>query len=106
MRRILTRFVLLACWSLTIHHAMAQTTVTGSVTDADTGETLAGATINVVGIVGSVTTDNAGSYNIQVSSLTDKLQVSYVGYQTQVVDINGKTVLNIRLALEDEALEE
>lgn len=106
MRRILTRFVLLACWLLAVHHVMAQTTVTGSVTDADTGEPLAGATINVVGVTGSVTTNNAGNYTIQVPSLTDKLQVSYVGYQTQTVDINGRTTLGIRLTLEDEALEE
>ncbi len=106
MKQILTRFILLVCCTMIGQQLWAQTAVSGRVTDADTGEPLAGATISVVGAVGSVTTNDDGNFTAQTPSLSSRLQVSYVGYQTAIIDINGRAYLSIALTHEDEALEE
>ena len=106
MRMILTRLAMLCCGLMFAQQLKAQIQVSGRVTDTGTGGPLAGATISVVGVEGSVTTTNTGDFTIQVPSRAAKLQVSYVGYQTQTVDLGGQTDLDIRLVPEDEALEE
>ncbi len=69
--------------------------VTGKVTDKD-GKPLPGATIIVEGTTKGVITDSDGNYSIDVES-TDKLQFSFIGMQSQVVDVNDKTKIDVTL---------
>jgi TonB-linked SusC/RagA family outer membrane protein len=74
-----------------------QETVSGTVTDAQTGETLPGVNILVKGTSTGTVTDSVGHYSLSISSLQDTLRFSFIGYKQQVVPINGRTQINIAL---------
>lgn len=80
-------------------------TLVGTVTDAATGETLIGVNIVIKGTQQGVTTDMDGRYSIEVSN-DDELEVSYIGYKTQVVEVADLGVLNIKMQGADEMLDE
>lgn len=82
--------------------AFAQSgTLTGIVTDSNSGETLPGANVYIPSIQKGDNTDVNGEYTItNIPSGTYTVRVSYVGYQTvnQQVDIaSGTQTLNISL---------
>jgi TonB-linked SusC/RagA family outer membrane protein len=74
-----------------------QETVSGTVTDAQTGETLPGVNILVKGTSSGTATDNKGHYSLSVPSLQDTLRFSFIGYQTKMVAINGRTRVDVEL---------
>jgi hypothetical protein len=74
-------------------------TVSGTVTDKATGETLIGATV-LDEISGKGTVTNAhGRYSLTIHQDSVKLRISYVGYASQLFSLKpGKaTELNVRL---------
>ena len=73
--------------------------VTGKVLDTN-GEPLPGATIQVIGTPRGVTTDTDGSFSIECKK-TDKLEISYLGMQSQTISVDKKT--NFVITLEDQA---
>src|SRR5699024_10482088 len=74
-----------------------QEEITGSVTDATSGQTLPGVNILVKGTTTGASTDADGNFELTVPSLQDTLVVTYIGYQRQEVPINGRTNLSIQL---------
>jgi TonB-linked SusC/RagA family outer membrane protein len=87
-------------------NAKAQTTVTGTITDAATGIPLPGASIVVKGTTNGVSSDFDGNYSIDVSTATATFVVSYVGYATKEVAYSGSATLNISLSEDTEQLNE
>lgn len=85
---------------------LSQTTVSGSVTDQETGELLPGVNITVKGMQLGTSTDENGSYNLNVTSLQDTLVFSYVGYVRQEVPIQDRTTINIALSPDVQQLED
>lgn len=79
-------------------------TVTGTVVDGSTGEPLPAVTILVKGTSQGATTNLSGDYSINVPSLQDTLVFSFVGFIKQEVPIDGRTVINIELAEDIQAL--
>ncbi len=79
--------------------------ITGTVTDAETGETLPGVNIIIEGKNQGTTTDLQGNFTLMVD-VGEKLVFSYVGYDSQVVTIANQTELNIQLAYDSEVLGE
>lgn len=77
--------------------AFAQTTVTGTVTDAATGETLPGVAVLVEGTSSGVFTDVSGKYSIKTNSEDDVLVFSFVGFQTQKVRVGTQTSINVKM---------
>jgi TonB-linked SusC/RagA family outer membrane protein len=77
--------------------AAVQETVSGTVTDAETGNTLPGVNILVKGTSNGTATDNKGHYSLDVSSLQDTLRFSYIGYETKTVPINGQATINVTM---------
>ncbi|MBC7867529.1 MAG: SusC/RagA family TonB-linked outer membrane protein [Gloeobacteraceae cyanobacterium ES-bin-316] len=71
--------------------------VSGTVTDATTGNILSGATVLVKGSRLSTVTDAAGNYSISIPGNNDVLIFSYVGYASREVAANGQTVINVAL---------
>lgn len=69
-------------------------TVTGTVT-SETGAPLAGASISVKGRNGT-STNASGQYSITVPD-NAVLSISYVGYETQTVSVNGRTAVDVML---------
>ncbi|MDY7394308.1 SusC/RagA family TonB-linked outer membrane protein [Aureibaculum sp. 2210JD6-5] len=83
----------------------AQTTVTGTITDATDGATLPGVNIIEKGTSNGVTSDFEGNYSIEVSEGA-VLQFSFIGYTAQEIAVNGQTTINVVLAESAEALDE
>lgn len=79
-------------------------TIRGTVTD-DTGEPLPGASITVLGTTRGVTTDLDGTYTIEAAR-GDKLIFSFIGMDSQVIDITSQTRINIELKEKSEELED
>lgn len=77
--------------------AFAQTVVKGIILDNDKLP-LAGATLQVAGTNTKTQSDAAGKYQITVPSPTSRLIVSFVGFETQTVNVNNQTQINITLA--------
>ena len=81
-------------------------TVTGTVTDASTGETIIGASVV---LKGSTTvwamTDDLGQYSLTVPS-NGVLEVSFLGYSTLEIPVNGRTTIDVALEMDAEMLAE
>lgn len=69
--------------------------VTGKVTDS-TGKAVASATVTVKGSGKKVTTNEDGRFTIAAKG-SDVLTVSFVGFGTQEVALNGRTTVNVQL---------
>jgi len=83
-------------------------TVSGAVTDASSGEALLGVSIVLKGSssIGTVS-DEKGNYSIALPSSSGVvLQFSYLGYLSQSVSVQGKTVINVKLEQDTKALSE
>ncbi len=72
-------------------------TITGTVRDAD-GEPLIGATVLAKGSAVGTATDIDGRFSLSVADEAEILVISYTGYSTQEVALNGRTSLDVVLA--------
>ena len=79
-------------------------TVKGVVKDA-TGETVIGATVMQKGTSNGAVTDIDGNFTLKVPS-NATLTISYVGYATQDIAVNGKTEFSIVLKEDSKSLSE
>ena len=80
-------------------------TVRGSVAD-ESGETLVGVTVQIQGTATGTVTDVDGNFMIPNVPRNAVLEVSYVGMQTEVIHVNGRTLINVVLTEDTEMLEE
>lgn len=71
-------------------------TITGIVKD-DTGETLISANILVVGTSTGTTTDFDGKFEIQLPADASEIEVSYIGYESKLVDVSEGNYFDILL---------
>lgn len=99
MRRLATTtFFTLVLSFLSVGLVMAQEkTVTGTVTDGATGQTLPGANVSVQGTSTGTTTNMNGEYEITVPGPDAVLVFSFVGYLTQEVEVGDQTTINVTL---------
>lgn len=75
--------------------------ITGKVID-EMGQPILGASIIVKGTTVGTTTNFDGMYAIEVSSNTDILRFSYVGFRTMEIVVGDQTTINVTL-VEDAA---
>ena len=99
-------FLLIFLVILTISHAVAQSTVSGRVTDEETGQPLQGATVLVKGTTSGMLTNANGEYILDVPPIGEILVFSYVGKQPMEISINGNTIINAQLKPDITTLEE
>lgn len=101
-KKLLLSFCAFLLASLTL---LAQnTTVTGKVTDAQTGAPLPGVTISLNG-KGLGVTKADGTYSVAVPSTAKKLTLSYVGFDDQQISV-GAASQNVQLVPGDKSLNE
>ncbi len=79
--------------------------IKGKVTDAN-GIPLPGATILENGTLNGVTTDANGNYTLSVAGNQSVLKISFIGFTTQLIPVEGKTVINVVLQESTENLSE
>jgi TonB-dependent starch-binding outer membrane protein SusC len=96
-------FVLIVCF-IPLWAAAQNTSVKGVVKD-ETGEPIIGANVTENGTTNGTVTGIDGSYELKVPA-SGKLKVSFIGYVTQMINVNGKTQLNITLKEESKTLNE
>ncbi len=84
-----------------------QTTVSGTVTDAGSGNALPGVSVVLLGTTVGTSTDASGNYSLQLPSGSGRLQFSFLGYVTRTIDVNASTsTLNVQLQEKTTSLSE
>lgn len=94
-----SRWLLVVVAALLCNFAIAQNrTLTGKVTDKNSGESLIGANIIVSGTSTGTVTDFDGAYSLQVPADAKELEFSYTGYTSQRIAIGASNVIDIQLS--------
>lgn len=105
--KFLLALTLFAVSSLQVHATkmIAAFNVSGRVVD-EAGQAVPGVNILEKGTTNGTTTDSNGSYQISVSDGNSTLAFSFIGYATQEVQVNNRSVVDISLVPEVESLNE
>ncbi len=93
-------FVFLS-WSVFSSASAQERTVTGKVTDAESGESLPGVTVIIKGTQQGAITMFDGTYSLQAAA-DDVLVFSFLGFVTEEILVGNQSVINV--ALEDEVM--
>ena len=85
--------------------ALAQSTISGTVSESENGFPLPGVNVIIKGSSSGTTTDFYGKYQLTANN-GDVLVFSYVGYTSQEVIFAGQAVLDVKLSEDASALDE
>lgn len=97
-------FFLMLTGSVSMH---AQKKITGRVMDgAMAGEPLIGATVQVPGTNIGTITDLEGNFSFELPAGKNLIQISMMGYKTQVINVKGKVTVTVTLAESSKVMEE
>jgi TonB-dependent starch-binding outer membrane protein SusC len=96
LRKLLLMLVITSVFGLS--QAFSQVLMSGTVTDAETGEPLPGVNVVVQGTTQGTITDLSGKYAMQVPSRNSLLVFSFVGYQQQEILAGANNVIDVRLS--------
>ncbi len=81
-------------------------TITGSVSDRSTNESLPGATVLIKGTSQGSITDMDGKFSLQVPPGDQVLVISYVGFETIEIPVGNQAVFDIQLSPSKTSLQE
>ena len=96
--------VMLFAWCANVN---AQRTVTGQVVDGSANnEPMIGATVQVPGTSAGVVADLDGNFSLTMPEGKDLIQVSMIGYKTQVINVKGKTSVKVVMLEEANEMDE
>lgn len=102
----LQRLFFLALLSIIAIGAYAQgKTVSGTVLDKS-GESVIGASVVVKGTTNGTITDFDGKFTLSNVPNNASLEISFVGYKTQVIPVQGKNTFNVTMVEDTEVLDE
>ena len=105
-RYLNVKFIWLLLFAFICVHALqAQNVITGTITDAVTGEGLPGVNILIKGTTTGTVTDFDGNYSLEAGE-AETLVISSVGYLAQEITVGNKSVIDIRLDEDVQALDE
>ena len=85
---------------------LLEKTISGTVTDGETGESLPGVNILAKGTTTGTVTDAEGFYRLTVSDNVNTLVFSSIGFLTQEVEIGDRTDIDIALSPDVQSLQE
>ena len=80
--------------------------ITGKVIDSERGEPMPGVSIIAKGTTIGSTTNVSGEYTLNMPEEAKVLVFSYVGYQTQDVNIGNRNTVNVTLKIDPRSLDE
>lgn len=83
-----------------------QQTVTGTVTDGETGEPMPGVSVLVQGTNTGIATDTDGEYTLEVPGPEAVLEFSFVGYRSREIVVGGQEVIDVSLEVDLGRLDE
>lgn len=79
--------------------------VSGTVVSAPDSQPLAGAAVVETGTRNGTATDRDGSFSLEVGDLNASLTVSFVGFASQTIEVEGRSEITITLEKDTDALE-
>jgi TonB-linked SusC/RagA family outer membrane protein len=85
---------------------LAQAQVKGTVTSRDDGMPLPGVSIIISGTKQGVATDFDGNYVFENVDKSATLVFSYLGFKTQQIKINGRSIINVIMEVDAASLDE
>ncbi|MEL6651027.1 MAG: SusC/RagA family TonB-linked outer membrane protein, partial [Bacteroidota bacterium] len=89
-----------------IYRSYEEKIITGTITDAETGEPLPGASVRVKGTTVGGIADANGKFSIQLPDGYNTLLISFIGYATEEVEVGEQTTINVSLTSSYDDLEE
>ncbi len=105
MKKSLRKTLFLLIFTLTCSLQAQVKTVTGTITDAETGIPIPGASVLVTGTTVGTATDFDGKFSVSTET-NATLIVSYLGYGTVEVPVAGRNDLSIQLTAVSSELDE
>lgn len=97
----------LAMWFPAVLASAQSFNVSGTVSDAVSGEPVAGAVVQLSGSTNRYSmTDEFGNYSLSSVPADGVLEVSLLGYKSATAPIGGRTVVNVSLTPDSEQLED
>jgi TonB-linked SusC/RagA family outer membrane protein len=96
---------LILCLFLSVSSLFAQQKITGIVKDAQ-GELLPGVSVSVGGTTIGTITGSDGSFKLQIPENRNELVFSFLGFKTKIVQLNGKSVINVTIESDLKSLDE
>ncbi|HOP13796.1 MAG TPA: SusC/RagA family TonB-linked outer membrane protein, partial [Lentimicrobium sp.] len=102
------KLILLLTIILSAGTMLAQQVVQGTVTDAKTGETLIGVTVQIKGTTSGTITDIEGRYRLESDRLnaSSVIVYSYIGYKSVEETLGSRALVNVRMQVEQTMLDE
>lgn len=92
------RFIVISFFLVCSVAAIAQTTVRGRVVDGESGEPIFSANVILEGTTNGVTTDFDGQFLLPIAGYPADLQVSFIGYAPERVNVQGPSdMITVRL---------
>ncbi|KAA6438407.1 SusC/RagA family TonB-linked outer membrane protein [Dyadobacter flavalbus] len=85
---------------------MGQISISGKVTDQQTGEAIPGASVIVKGTSSGTGTNAEGTYELSVPDARSVLIFSFVGFSTQEIAVNGQSKIDVALSTDLKQLNE
>ncbi|WP_081634896.1 SusC/RagA family TonB-linked outer membrane protein [Lunatimonas lonarensis] len=88
-----------------VPEAFAQRRVSGTVSD-QTSSPLPGVTVLAVGTTSGTVTNIEGQFELMVPAGSERLSFSFIGFETQTLEIGSQSVFNVTLREDSKSLEE
>lgn len=85
---------------------LQQQKITGTVTDAQSGDPIAGANVIIEGTTLGVITDENGKFTLELPNTNAVLIISFLGYNSEKIVPGNQTTLEIKLVADIKSLEE
>lgn len=92
----LTAFLLILAIASSVQAFAQEITISGRITDSETGESLPGAAVMIQGTKKGVVTDADGNYSIAAPK-DATLEVEHMGYDIRIIPVKNRTKINITL---------
>lgn len=107
MKKIVQRLFLFGVGILLHSHALAQGhVVSGQVSSAEDNMTIPGVNVSIKGTTVGTVTDMEGDYSLTVPDGAGTLVFSFIGFSTQEIPIDNRTVINVVLESGTTAMDE
>lgn len=105
---MMKRLIIILSVILSTATLLAQQSVQGTITDAQTGESLIGVTVQIKGTTTGTMTDVDGYYSLVSNQLnaSSVLMFSYIGYKTVEETLGSRTIINLQMQIEQSMLDE
>ncbi|TXF86693.1 SusC/RagA family TonB-linked outer membrane protein [Neolewinella aurantiaca] len=97
VKKVIKSGLLLFGLLLAAQSVFAQRTITGTLSDGETGDPLIGAYILVTGTQTGAVSDYDGKYSLELPAGATSITVSYTGYAEQVVEVGTRSVIDVVL---------